>query len=320
MDPLFFVHVPKTAGTSFRHGAERAFGNDKIVYDYGPEAPQTSALTREYIYGEASDGARLYRECRQQGSSMLAGHVPAAKYAPFSGVASMVTFVREPLQRTASEYSHFQRILNYKGSFREFMSMPLMVNRQASIFRGVDMEAIGVVGLTENYSESLELINARFGIDIQQREDNRGKPKVGELHKVSPEDEKIFRRRNAKDFSLYERCRKMFETRLQLYRDNLPFAHARLSQFDTRQIAGWAWWEGSSERAVEVEVLVNGEHQHTLVADQMMPSKARMNPPRAGYVGFQLPVSLSTEDKVQCRVVETGQMFPPGPRRLVTPS
>lgn len=313
MEPLFFVHVPKTAGTSFRHGAERAFGSEGIVYDYGPEASQTSALTQECVYGQYPDVARLYRECREHGVSMLAGHVPASKYAPFSGVASMVTFVRDPLQRTASEYSHFQRLHGYQGSFREFMSMPLMINRQASIFGGVDMEAIGVVGLTENYSESLELINARFGIDIQQREDNRGKPKVGELHKVSPEDEKVFRRRNAKDFSLYDRCRKMFETRLRLYRNNLPFAHARLYQFDTRQIAGWAWWEGATERAVAVDILVNGEHHHTLVADQMIPSKARMNPPRAGYVGFQLPVSLSTEDRVQCRIVETGQMFPQAP-------
>ncbi|MBS8270791.1 hypothetical protein DYI26_18985, partial [Halomonas litopenaei] len=81
-----------------------------------------------------------------------------------------------------------------------------------------------------------------------------------------------------------------------------------------------AWWEGGADTPVDVEVWVNDEHRDTVSATQLRPSMARLKLPRGGYVGFQLKVNLSAGDRVQCRVAETGQWFPPGPRRVAVAS
>mgnify|MGYP000229536248 CR=1 FL=1 len=320
MKPLFFVHVPKTAGTSFRHGIEAYFGSSKIVYDYGPGAAQTSPPTRELVHAPVPDLWTFYRRCLALDARLLAGHVPVSKYVSLCGASQTVTFLREPLQRAASEYSHFQRLFNYKGSFRDFIGMPLQNNRQSAIMQGTDIEAMGVVGLTERYQESLELINARYGLAIQQREDNRAKSAVGASHDISAEDEAEFRSLNALDITLYERCRQLFETRLQLYRDDLPYAHAKLTQFATHQVSGWAFWEGEDDAPVIVEVWVNGDLRGTVSAVHARPNMYRLQPPRGGYVGFSLTTPLSVGDEVQCRVVDTGQWFPFKPRRVSAPS
>ncbi|MFT7224294.1 MAG: hypothetical protein ACI82Z_001850, partial [Cellvibrionaceae bacterium] len=33
MNPIFFTHIPKTAGTSFRLGVEDYLGQKSIIYD-----------------------------------------------------------------------------------------------------------------------------------------------------------------------------------------------------------------------------------------------------------------------------------------------
>ena len=41
-DTLLFVHIPKTAGTSFRNAAINNVGQEKVIQDYGVKANETS--------------------------------------------------------------------------------------------------------------------------------------------------------------------------------------------------------------------------------------------------------------------------------------
>lgn len=320
MTPLFFVHIPKTAGTSFRLGAERYFGTERITYDYGNSSSATSDLVKDFLYGDVADFWGFAEQCRQQAVAMVGGHVNIGRFVSLFGINSTVTFLRDPLQRMASEYSHFVRHYAYKGDFRDFYSRPVMHNRQSKILHGVSSEAIGMIGITERYAESLELLNAHYGIDIPHREDNQGKARLDAAHELSEEDISELTRLNARDIALYEHSIRLFDTRMALFRDSLPYAHAHLVEANAQRIAGWAWWACGDDSPVEVEVWVNDQLRDKVAATELRPGLCRFMVPRGGYIGFHLPLKLESGDRVQCRVAKTGQPFPPRPIQVERPT
>lgn len=316
---LFFVHIPKTAGTSFRLGAEQSFDKPRIIYDYGKASGETSAIVQQWLYQQPADFWRFGQALHDTNAAMLGGHVSIGRFVSLLGAGNSVTFLREPLQRMASEYAHFVRHYAYQGSFHDFYSRPVMHNRQSKILNGVDLEAIGFVGLTERYDESLELLNARYGIEIPRREDNRGTQDPAAAHAISAEDDAELKRLNRKDIGLYQRALTLFDQRCQLAAEGLPWAHARLVEASVQRISGWAWWAQGDDTPVEVEAWVNGRHHQTLAAVELRPNLCRWQPPRGGYVGFHLPLKLAPGDRVQCRVSSTGQWFPATPRHVPEP-
>ncbi|MCP1304864.1 hypothetical protein BIS09_13580 [Halomonas sp. R1t8] len=317
--PLFFVHIPKTAGTSFRLGAEQAFGKALIAYDYGRGSAETSDIVKNHLYHSPADFWQFGQARLRQETALVGGHVNIGRFVSLFGVGQTLTFLREPLQRMASEYAHFVRHYEYKGSFHDFYSRPIMHNRQSKILHGVDVEAVGFVGLTERYVDSLDLINARYGIEIPQREDNRGKKSVEAVHEISAEDQAELTRLNKQDIDLYQRAVELFDVRYRCFQKGMPWAHARIQEANVQRIAGWAWWAEESDDPVTVEVWANGKLLDAVTAVELRPGLCRLLPPRGGYVGFHLPVKLRPGDQVQCRVANSGQWFPLKPRRVPKP-
>ena len=314
--PLFFVHIPKTAGTSFRLGAEQYFSRERIVYDYGADSDKTSSLVQTLLYTQQPDFWQFRRALFAENPAMVAGHVSAVRFVSLLGVENTVTFVREPLQRIASEYAHFVRNMNYQGSFREFYSHASMHNRQRNALQGVSLEAFGLLGVTERYSESLEMLNARFGSGIPMKKANRGKKTLQAEHALAPEDVAELQQLNKRDITLYRNALALFDSRYAMFKANQPWAHACLVEVNTQRVSGWAWWAGQNDAPLDVEIWVNDEFVRTLRALEFRKELCRFLPPRGGYVGFHLPIKLAQRDQVQCRVAATGQWFPPAPKRV----
>ncbi|MGY4877589.1 hypothetical protein ACLUEY_06840 [Vreelandella aquamarina] len=313
---LLFVHIPKTAGTSFRLGAEQYFSRERIVYDYGPNSDETSSLVQKLLYVDQPDFWQFRQALLAKNPAMVAGHVPAARFVSLFGVENTIAFAREPLQRIASEYAHFVRHMNYQGSFREFYSQPSMHNRQRRALQGMNLEAFGLLGVTERYSESLDMLNARFATCIPRREDNQGKEELKAEHRLDQEDVTELQRLNHRDIVLYQNALALFDSRYAMFKANQPWVHARLVEANTHRVSGWAWWAGNRDAPLEVEIWMNGELSSTVLAVEFRKELCRLLPPRGGYVGFHLPMKLSPRDQVQCRVAETGQWFPPTPKRV----
>ncbi|MGQ0335430.1 hypothetical protein [Halomonas elongata] len=319
MSPLFFVHIPKTAGTSFRLGAEDYFEKDNILYDYGQKSPVTASAVKSFLYGDKKDFWGFKQACMQHRTAMVGGHVNVNRFISLFGVDRTLTFLRDPLQRMASEYLHFVRNYGFEGSFHDFYSRPIMHNRQSKMLHGVDVEAIGFLGLTERYSKSLEMINSLYGVEIPHREDNRGKSASELMHEVSEKDVQEFNQFNKQDIVMYERSTELFTLRYKVFSEGKSWGHARLVECKPSRLAGWAWWEGERDDPVDVEIWVNNEYLDTVLAVDFRPGLCRHLPPRGGYVGFHLPVKLSVGDKVQCRIGSTGQCFPIKPRSVTKP-
>jgi hypothetical protein len=314
MHPVFFTHIPKTAGTSFRLGVEEHLGQKSIIYDYGLKAKETSKLVRELMYGDASDLWCFYKECYKQEIKFFGGHVAIGRFVSGFKIGNSVTFVREPLQRVVSEFQHFVRHYGYEGTLMDFCTRPVMQNRQSKLLETVPLEGIGIIGLTERYEESIELINARFTWSVAVRADNKSHDHAdNKTHQLSESEEKELRQLNQKDIALYRQCTKLFDTRYKLYQSGLRFCHARIQQSSIQNVSGWAWWEDGSDKPVEVELLLNGEPTKKTFATDLRPGLCRLYPPRGGHIGFSFPKAAKEGDKVQCRINETGQCFPSKP-------
>ncbi|MFT4941345.1 MAG: hypothetical protein ACI88A_004414 [Paraglaciecola sp.] len=314
MNPVFFTHIPKTAGTSFRLGIEDYLGQESIAYDYGLKSKETSGFVRELLYGEVSDPWYFYRECQNQGIRFVGGHVGIRRFVTICGIGNSVTFVREPLRRVVSEFEHFVRNYGYEGTMMEFCCRPVMQNRQSRILQGVPLEGIGFIGVTERYVESIELINARFSWSVAVREDNIFRDLAnGEPNLLNKSDEKELRQLNQKDIALYRQCTKLFDTRYKLYQSGLRFCHARIQQSSVQNVTGWAWWEDGGDKPVEIELLLNGEPTEKKLATDLRPGLCWFHPPRGAHVGFSFPKAAKEGDSVQCRISETGQCFPSKP-------
>jgi hypothetical protein len=310
---LFFLHIPKTAGTSFRYGAEEYFGKKYVAYDYGANSLVTSDIVKKYFYREIPDPWSFLTECRKQRIRMVGGHVNTNKFVSLANIGRTVTFVRDPLQQIASEFAHSLRHLNYCGTFRDFYTQSNRQNPLSRYIGSLDIEAFGFVGLTERYWDSLQLLNDIYGYKIPHREDNRSRSEKIVKYEFNQEEEKELIQLNQKDIALHRKCKELLETRLYNFQQAKPFAHAAIKEVTEKIVSGWAWWAVKDIKPVVIELLVNGQVVATTQAVELRTGLCYLRPSRGGYVGFTFVTTLQLGDQVQCRVEKTGQYFPKEP-------
>lgn len=167
-----FVHIPKTAGTSFRWALEKYFTEQQVIRDYGPDAPETSEIVQKYIYRENEPGGtdELIRVISGTNAKILLGHFPLQKYARYFEPQNVITFVRQPLIRICSEYLHRIENGTFKRAFPQFVETSGFQNMQSKFLEGICTESM--VGITEHYRESLHKLNSVFGWKLKARKKN----------------------------------------------------------------------------------------------------------------------------------------------------
>jgi hypothetical protein len=293
---------------------------DRALFDYGIHAGKTSPAILRMC--EANDPWQIFKLVSEHSIDLLAGHVPAKKYVHMFGVANTVTFLRDPMQRVYSEYQHARRINGYRKDFAHFFRSPHNQNRQSKLLQGVVPEALGFVGITERYSESLTAVNEMLGIGIPEIQSNQGRQNLAEFYEFSGETEDELRWLNRQDIHLYEKFDRILSLRTDLRARGLSFVHGRLVKVDPKMVSGWAWFaplDGiSADEPVELELMRNDRVVQTMVAKQYRGGMSMLSPPRAGYVGFSCHHDGKAGDVLSCRVAGSGQVL--SPDSVVVPS
>ena len=91
-ETLFFVHIPKCAGSSFRQVLNRWFGKDALFLDTHDPGALEQALA-----------------ARPAPPRAIAGHMPFALHEALAAPSCLVSLVRHPLDRFVSVWRHARR-------------------------------------------------------------------------------------------------------------------------------------------------------------------------------------------------------------------
>jgi hypothetical protein len=305
--PLLFVHIPKSAGTSFRNALEQKYGKDRIVRDYAVKAPETSEIVRQLIYQE-NDFSVFHQALKKGQFPVLAGHFAALKYARISSLMDMVTFVREPVARVVSEYKHFVRHNNYKKSLLEFASKPAKISTQCRVLHGVPYSSVGIIGITERYDESLALLKNMHQLALPSLFENTAPQNQGhEDDSVSEGDLEQIRLWNHKDIELYDILLQLHQKRMALHQQDIPYTFGQFQIQSNGVLSGWAF-QHELETPVVLNIHWNGCKQHELIANQFNMKMRTFNSPRLGYIGFQVKLAKNVDfATIDCIANKTGQ-------------
>lgn len=301
-EPLFFIHIPKTAGSSFRVSAENYFGHKYTIYDYGSESPETHPKILELVY-EKKDLFAAGNYIKEN-ARLLSGHVHYVKYAPFFHLKNVITFVRSPEQRIRSHFEHFVRHKGYQDSFEAFIADRRFANVQSRNLGGIGIESFGFVGLTEDYETSIALINTLYNTDFKQLDINKNRDKKQSSYLITEQELNLIHQHNQADFALYQEACERFARQKKAIETSQPFIRFGLFSLSPQQallkINGWLTCH-ESNKAQALTVFINGTKTETIIANEYRNIANERNMNRKGFIGFtyNYPKNIKHHDKIE---------------------
>ena len=199
--PFFFIHVMKTAGTSFAFHVRREFADAEI---YPSGSIDRSSATDVEPYASIPRLLALPAERRAQ-VRIYTGHFPYMVCRQLGTDLNTLTLLRDPVARTVSVLKHFKRLNEkYRRStlreiyedeylFRHFIEnhqtkvfsltpedsprailRPITIDDDRMALAKENLASVDVVGLAERYGEFIEDLRVRFGwwkdgLDLEAR-------------------------------------------------------------------------------------------------------------------------------------------------------
>lgn len=303
---FFFIHIPKTAGTSFRKALEDRYD---VIGDYGDNPKHTSQYVQQYVYDENSP-LGLKNELNKRSNTWLTGHVSLIKYSDMVSARHIIAFVRNPIQQVISHYNHYVALHGFKGGIEDFLKKPMASNFQRKNLNPLPLGLIGYVGLTDYYDESIELINDYYGLNLDVKNANVNNKKTIEKEAISIDLQKQITELNLLDIACVEQAHFLHHQRVALAKENKEWVYSDFSVNPHNVLVGCAYYSHSA-KPVECDVFCNGELLDSFTAQGFYGGFAKVNFPRERYIGVHIPLTKLTKkgDKLEVFAKETGQQL-----------
>ncbi len=314
---VVFVHIPKTAGTSMRHMLSASLPGAVKLFDYGADTATLIAAQRTVLdaFGGTASTATipgniinafesdirtpekiiaLRSEADRGLGFLVSSQNPIRHWIGAFHAASVVTFLRDPVERVASSYRMHVREKSFSGSFAEFYESPDQINVQCQQLRGTDLHKLGFVGLVEFMPDMIRALSRHLGVELRMRHDN------GAGRSSRPEIDSTVRSRivalNGDDLCLYRHV----EANLDHFTNHrgrpstiaCKLARGKVYRAEQGILRGWALAHDPNQLAT-IEVRVGGQAVQRCYADQFLPWLKKMTPHGVGGFELRLPAGLA---------------------------
>ncbi|WP_417697027.1 glycosyltransferase [Psychromonas sp.] len=303
---FFFIHIPKTAGTSFRRTLEDKF---TVLGDYGEKSKYTAQEIKTSIYKEKSPFA-FKKQFKVMENTWVTGHVSFPHYSDMVSARHIIAFVRDPVEQVISHFNHYVTYHGFKGDIEQFLKRPAASNFQRKNLNPMPLGLIGYIGLTDCYDESIDLINGYYNLNLAVKNANVNGKKTIEKEAISVALRKQISEQNKQDIECVKQVRFLHKQRIKLSQENKQWVYSHFMINPNNVLIGCAYYS-HSEKPVEFEVLCNGEVIETVVADGFYGGQPKVNFPRERYIGVHVALSTHCKkgDKIEVFAKETGQQL-----------
>lgn len=193
------LHIPKTAGTSLFMAFRNHFGSRLYNYNHNPELLAQA--------GAAAIRAQF---------DVVHGHINLADFVGHLDGATMITFLRDPVQRVVSSYLYHTRpqttgeladkVRGENMTLQDFAGMPSQQDLQYRMTRHVPLDRFDYIGLSERLDTSWDQISAVLGFEIRQEKPENINPAkaVQDRYDLPAATADFIRDLNPRDIALYQ--------------------------------------------------------------------------------------------------------------------
>ncbi len=169
---LISVHVPKTAGTTFRRDLTDALGG-RVLWDYG-DAPEVDDPALREHERKRRDHLIADRERLTRDYDAIHGHFRADKYRDAFPDAKLIAFLRDPYRHALSSHAHAARAASPHPAHHIFLERELSVaelvetfpDHQTLYLGGIPLDGFAAIGIAERYEESIAVLERILGISF----------------------------------------------------------------------------------------------------------------------------------------------------------
>lgn len=216
---LISVHIPKCAGTSFRHILREVYG-DALWLNYA------GCFAREQATADKIPA----------GTTCIHGHFLADTFDDIVPERRLITWVRDPVERVVSNYHHFlrspdlrdtccRRLIEEKLTLRQFAELDWMRNLMTRYLAGRPLETFAFVGVAERFDESMALFATQFRCEIPGSlpRVNVNPGRSSPSYELSAADRAYLRSLNERDAALYDHAVRRLDRDLKGGRAMLGF-------------------------------------------------------------------------------------------------
>lgn len=303
-----------TATKIFEYGADTA---TLIAAQQGTVDARGGQATAGTVSGDIIDAfasdlqtpekiAALRAEARRGQRFLVSSQMPIRHWTGAFHPASVVTFLRDPVDRIVSNYRMHVRQKRFTGSFAEFYESHDQINAQSRQLSGTNLRDLGFIGLFELMPDMLKALSRHLGVELRMRHDN------GAGRSPRPTIDQATRTRilalNEDDLCLYNHVKANLDYFTD-HRGRGPDISSRLARGKVYRtgdgsLRGWALAHDPSQLAT-IEVRVGGQAVQRCYADQFLPWLKKVTPHGVGGFEVSLPAGLAA-GKGPVRVMISG--------------